>query len=71
MEMKVLVQGPDTVHPIVVSVPDDEDPLMKLSTALAQKSDVVRLGDSIFRTDRILAVIVTQSYVDGGMRNTW
>lgn len=71
MELKVMVQGPDTVHPIVVSVPDDDDPLLKLSTAIAQESDVVRFGDSVFRTDLVVAVIVTQAFVDGGMRNTW
>ena len=71
MELKVLVKGPDTVHPIVVSVPDEEDPLAKLSSALAQNTETVRFGDSVFRTDTVLAVIVTQSYVDGGLRNTW
>lgn len=71
MELKVLVQGPDTVHPIVISTPDDEDPFLKLTNALAQKSETVRLGDGVFRTERVLAVIVTQSYVEGGLRNTW
>lgn len=70
MELKVMVQGPDTVHPIVVSAPDDEDPMLKLSNAIAQDNEVVRFGESAFRTDRVIAVIVTHSYVDSG-RNAW
>ena len=71
MELKVMVQGPDTVHPVVVTVPDEEDPMLKFNTALSQNSPIVRFGDSVFRTDRVVAVIVTHSYVEGGMRNTW
>jgi hypothetical protein len=71
MELKVMVRGPDTVHPLVVSVPDEEDPLTQLATAIAQKSEVVRFGESVFRTDLVMAVLVTQSFVEGGMRNTW
>ena len=72
MELKVLVQGPDTVHPIVVTAPDEVNPLQSLSAALAQNKDVVEFGDSVFRTDRVLAVIVTHSFVDGGgLRGNW
>jgi hypothetical protein len=70
MELKVMVQGPDTVHPIVVTAADDEDPVQKLSSAIAQNHEVVRFGESAFRTDRVVAVIVTHSYVDSG-RNAW
>ena len=72
MELKVMVQGPDTVHPIVIVIPDDEDPMLKFTSALAQKSEVVRFGDSTFRTDRVVAVIVTHGgFGDSGLRNNW
>jgi hypothetical protein len=71
MEIKVLVQGPDTIHPIVVSVPDEEDPQQKLATAMAQGTEVLRLGTSTFRTDRVLAIVIQQTFVDSSIRNTW
>ena len=58
MEVKVLVQGPDTVHPLVLSIPEEENPTQRLSVAISQDAPVFTLGDSVFRTDRVLAVLV-------------
>ena len=60
MEVKVLIQGPDTVHPVVLSVPDEEDPAQRLASAVAQSSTVFALGNSMFRTDRVVAVIIQE-----------
>jgi hypothetical protein len=70
MEIKVLVQGPDTIHPIVISAPDDEDPQQQLSNAVAQGAAVVRFGTATFLTDRVIAVIVQQTF-DSSMRGSW
>lgn len=67
MEVKVLIQGPDTVHPIVLTVPEGEDPSHLLSAAIAQNAAVFTLGTSMFRTDRVLAVIIQEPT----MRNAW
>jgi hypothetical protein len=71
MEVKVLVQGPDTVHHVMVTASEGEDLQHKLSAAMEQGSPVVRLGSGTFRTDRILAVIKQQSFVDPSMRGSW
>jgi len=70
MELKIILQGPDTVHPIVISAPDGEDPQQQLSNAIAQGAAVVSFGDSTFRTERVIAVIVQQSF-DPSMRSAW
>ena len=70
MEIKVLVQGPDTIHPIVISTPDGDDPQQQLSNAVAQGAAVVQFGKATFLTDRVLAVIVQQTF-DPSMRGTW
>lgn len=67
MEVKVLVQGPDTVHPLVLTVPDEEDPGQRLAAAIAQNAPVFTLGNSTFRTDRVVAVIIQEPT----MRNAW
>jgi hypothetical protein len=67
VEVKVLVQGPDTVHPLVLSVPDEEDPAQHLIAAISQGSPVFTLGSSTFRTDKVLAVIIQEPT----MRNAW
>jgi hypothetical protein len=67
MEVKVLLQGPDTVHPIVIAVPDDEDPIQRLSAAVSQNSAIVTIGTSSFRTDRVIAVTVQAPT----MRDAW
>jgi hypothetical protein len=67
MEVKVLLQGPDTVHPVVITVPDDEDPIQRLSAAISQNSPVVTIGTSSFRTDRVIAVTVQAPT----MRDAW
>lgn len=67
MEVKVLMQGPDTVHPLVVTVPDGEDPTERLATAIAQNAPVVKIGSSCFRTDRVVALTIQES----AMRTGW
>jgi hypothetical protein len=67
MEVKVLLQGPDTVHPLVVTVPDGEDPTERLATAIAQNAPVFTIGTSSFRTDRVLALTIQ----DASMRTAW
>jgi hypothetical protein len=67
MEVKVLVQGPDTVHHVMVTASEGEDLQHKLSAAMEQGSPVVRLGSGTFR----LAVIKQQSFVDPSMRGSW
>jgi hypothetical protein len=67
VEVKVLVQGPDTVHPLVLSVPDEEDPAQRLATAVSQNAPWFTLGASTFRTDRVVAVIIQEPT----MRNAW
>jgi hypothetical protein len=67
MEVKVLVQGPDTVHPLVLTVPEGEDPGQRLSAAISQNAPVFTLGTCVFRTDRVLALIVQEP----SMRNAW
>jgi len=67
MEVKVLIQGPDTVHPLVLTVPEGEDPSHLLSAAISQGAPVFTLGTSTFRTDRVLAVIIQEPT----MRNAW
>ena len=67
MEVKVLIQGPDTVHPIVISVPEGEDPTARLASAISQNSAVFTIGSSTFRTDRVLAVTVQEPT----MRTSW
>lgn len=67
MEVKVIVQGPDTVHPFVIAVPEGEDPAMRLSSAIAQNAPVFTIGSSTFRTDRVLAVTIQEPT----MRNGW
>ena len=67
MEVKVLIQGPDTVHPLVLTVPEEENPSHLLSAAIAQNATVFTLGTSTFRTDRVLAVIIQEPT----MRNAW
>ena len=67
MEVKVLVQGPDTVHPLVLTVPEGENPSHLLAAAIAQNAAVFTLGTSTFRTDRVLAVIIQEPT----MRNAW
>jgi len=67
MEVKILLQGPDTVHPIVVTAPDGEDPTGRLATAIAQNAPVFTIGTSSFRTDRVLALTVQEAT----MRTGW
>ena len=67
MEVKVLVQGPDTVHPLVLSIPDDEDPAQRLAAAVSQNSPIFNLGTSTFRTDRVVAIIIQEPT----MRTSW
>ena len=67
MEVKVLLQGPDTVHPLVVSAAEGEDPSHRLSTAISQNAPVFTIGVSTFRTDRVLALTVQ----DPSMRTSW
>lgn len=71
MEVQVLVEGPDTVHPIVVAGKEGEDPRRAFSDALAQGSAVLRIGDSCFRTDRVLAVVVRTTFVEPPGRGGW
>lgn len=71
MEVKVLVQGPDTVHHIMVSAGEGEDMQRKLSGAIEQGQPVVRLGSGTFRTDRVLAVIIQQSFGDASLGGSW
>jgi predicted ABC-type transport system involved in lysophospholipase L1 biosynthesis ATPase subunit len=58
MEVQVLVQGPDTVHHIMVQVSGGDDPRRAFANALGAESPVFQVGDSTFRTDRVLAVVV-------------
>lgn len=67
MEVKVLLQGPDTVHPLVISVPEGEDPTGRLATAISQNAPVFTIGSSTFRTDRVVAVTVQEPT----MRTSW
>jgi len=67
VEVKVLLQGPDTVHPIVIQVPDGEDPPQRLASAVSQNAPTFTLGSSTFRTDRVLAVTIQEANI----RNTW
>ena len=67
MEVKVLLQGPDTVHPLVIAVPEGEDPSQKLSSAIAQNAAVFSIGASTFRTERVLAVTIQEP----SMRTAW
>ncbi|MBT8478439.1 MAG: hypothetical protein KJO06_05945 [Gemmatimonadetes bacterium] len=67
MEVRVLLKGPDTVHPVVVSVPDGEDPSQRLASAIAQNAAVFSIGTSTFRTDLVLAVTIQ----DPSMRTSW
>jgi hypothetical protein len=67
MEVKVLLQGPDTVHPLVVTVPEGEDPTERLATAIAQDAPVFKIGSSSFRTDRVVALTIQ----DPSMRTAW
>jgi hypothetical protein len=67
MEVKVLIQGPDTVHPLVIAVPEEEDPSERLASAIAQNSAVFTIGASTFRTDKVLAVTIQEPT----MRNAW
>lgn len=67
MEVKVLLQGPDTVHPLVIAVPEGEDPSQRLASAIAQNSAVFTIGASTFRTDRVLAVTIQEPT----MRTAW
>ena len=67
MEVKVLIQGPDTVHPVVISVGEGEDPTGSLATAISQNLPVVKIGSSTFRTDRVIAVTVQEP----SMRTSW
>lgn len=71
MEVQVLVQGPDTVHPIVVQVSDTEDPLRAFTEAVSQGSQILKLGKSSFRAERVLAVVVRTSFVEPGGRSGW
>jgi hypothetical protein len=71
MEVQVLVQGPDTVHPIVVQVQDSEDPVRSFSDALSQGAQVLRVGGALFRMDTVLAVVVRTSFVEPGGRGGW
>ena len=48
MELQVLIQGPDTVHPIMVEAPDGENPKRVYAEALAQGAPVVCFGKSCF-----------------------
>ena len=67
MEVKVLLQGPDTLHPVVIAVPEGEDPTQRLSDAIAQNAPVFTIGVSTFRTDRVLAVTIQEP----NMRTAW
>ncbi|MCL7972229.1 MAG: hypothetical protein M8866_09125 [marine benthic group bacterium] len=67
MEVKVLIQGPDTVHPIVISVPEGEDPTGRFATAISQNAPVLTIGSSTFRTERVLAVTIQEPT----MRTSW
>jgi hypothetical protein len=67
MEVKVLLQGPDTVHPLVIAVPEGEDPSQRLASAIAQNAAVFSIGASTFRTDRVLAVTIQEP----SMRTAW
>ncbi|MCK5488652.1 MAG: hypothetical protein KAI98_01615 [Gemmatimonadetes bacterium] len=67
MEVKVLLQGPDTLHPVVIAVPEGEDPTQRLSDAIAQNAPVFTIGASTFRTDRVLAVTIQEP----NMRTAW
>lgn len=67
MEIKVLLQGPDTVHPLVITVPEGEDPTQRLSSAIAQNAEVFSIGASTFRTDRVLAITIQEP----NMRTAW
>lgn len=67
MEVKVLLQGPDTLHPVVIAVPEGEDPTQRLSDAIAQNAPVFTIGSSTFRTDRVLAVTIQEP----NMRTAW
>lgn len=71
MEVQVFVQGPDTVHPIVVQVSDSEDPLRSFSDAVSQGSQILSVGKSSFRADRVLAVVVRTSFGEQGGRAGW
>ncbi len=67
MEVKVLLQGPDTLHPVVIAVAEGEDPTQRLSDAIAQNDPVFTIGASTFRTDRVLAVTIQEP----NMRTAW
>ena len=48
MEVKVLLQGPDTLHPVVIAVPEGEDPTQRLSTPLPRTLPCSRLEPARF-----------------------
>ena len=68
MELQVLVQGPDTIHPIMVEAPESENPKRIYAEALAQGAPVVCFGKSCFRVDRILGIVIRTTFVD---KDTW
>jgi hypothetical protein len=67
MEVKVLMRGPDTVHPLVVDAPDGEDPSGILTNAIAQNAPTLTIGTSTFRTELVLAVTIQEPK----MRTAW
>jgi hypothetical protein len=67
MEVKVLMRGPDTVHPLVVTVPDGEDPTGVLANAITQNAPTFTIGTSTFRTELVLAVTIQEP----NMRTAW
>jgi len=67
MEVKILMVGPDTVHPLVITAAEGEDPAQRLSSAIAQNAPVFTIGNSSFRTDRVLALTIQEP----NMRTAW
>jgi hypothetical protein len=67
MEVKILMVGPDTVHPLVITAAEGEDPAQRLSSAIAQNAPVFTIGNSSFRTDRVLALTIQEPT----MRTAW
>jgi hypothetical protein len=64
VELQVLIQGPDTIHPIMVEAPDGENPKRIYAEALAQGAPVVCFGKSCFRVDQILGIVIRATFVD-------
>lgn len=66
MEIRVLLQGPDTVHPVVITAAEGEDPAQRLAAAVSQNAPVFSIGTSTFRTDRVIAVTIQEASIRTG-----